>query len=130
MTRWTIDLWISDSGACYLERDFLESLRKKDKVLFASLEKRMDTYTQNSFEDMQKLKLLKKVKSQEGIWEIVFSLHRNEIRFLGPLVEKSDKTMIFYALHGFKKKEQEIKQKYINITKSRLEEFNKSKNEL
>jgi hypothetical protein len=120
--QWNIELWVNPNGSCYIERDILKKMKSKDPFVYGSLEEKMNQYVNNPIENAQKLQILKKVKSQSYMWELVFSLSKSEIRFLGCLAQETD-NHTFYALVGFRKKDQEIKSKYTKIAKSRISEF-------
>jgi len=122
MEHWKIDFWINPNGTCYVDKDILKGLSKKDPFVFHSLEEKMKQYVQHPIVNAQKLQLLKKVKSQEYMWELVFSLPKTEVRLLGCLALETN-NHIFYAILGFRKKDQKLKDKYIKNAKSRISEF-------
>lgn len=122
MEYWQIEFWENGDGICRIEKDLLEKMSKKEKFLFASLGEKMDKYTKAKITDIQKLGYLTKVKSEENMWELKFSLSKNEIRFLGCLVLQNG-FHIFYSLYAFKKKDQKIMNENKIVARGRIKEF-------
>lgn len=131
MDYWNIEFWNTSDGICRVEKDLLKQMRKTDKFAYKSLEEKMMRYVKSPFENVQNREL-EKVKNEKYMWELKFHLpNNNQIRFLGCVVLEND-IYTFYALYGFRKKDQKIKEKDRYIAKSRIKEFinQKPKNEL
>jgi hypothetical protein len=122
MEYWRIELWEPTEGVCRIERDLLKKLKKSDPFLFKALAEQMSRYTSSPIEQVKSLGLMVKVKSAENIWELKFHLRKAEIRFLGCLTIENN-FCAFYALYGFRKKEQEIKSRHLQTAKERVKEF-------
>lgn len=114
MEYWRIDFSKSTSGACYVERDLLKTMKKKEPILFEALKDRIDTYVSVPIEQIigPYLELVR-----DGLWEPKFSLAKNEIRFLGSL---SSDRKTFYVLCGYKKKDQRLRKSKIETAFMRM----------
>lgn len=121
---WNIDLWEDDSGVCRVDRDVLKKLRTKDKFIFQSLGEKMSKYVSVPIDKIIKSGELEKVKGEDNMWELKFHLpHKNEIRFLGYLDDKKLITITYYALYGFRKKDQTIKNQHREVARERIKEY-------
>ena len=122
MNYWRIEIWTVPDGTCRLERDLLKKLRKNEKFVYASLKDKMQRYTETPIKDVMYHQELEKVSGETNMWELKFHLFKNEIRFLGCL-GLEDETHVYYALYGFKKKEQQIRDNDRFTARGRIEEF-------
>ncbi len=121
---WVIEIWVNpEDQKSKMERDLLKEIRRKDKNILFSLEEKMNTYVQSPIEGLVKLGDLEKIKARENMWELKFHLkNSNEIRFLGCLSQIKS-SHVYYALYGFRKKDQKIKSHHLEIAKGRIKEF-------
>ncbi|MCK9578002.1 hypothetical protein M0R01_00735 [bacterium] len=119
--KWNIDFWEKNDGKCYLIKEFIEPLKKNNKVLLKNLFSRMDRYVGRPMDDLILINDLEKIDND--LWELKFHT-QNEIRFLG----YKEGILVFYAFCGFIKKDQRIRNYYIESAKKRLIEFKKEKN--
>ena len=61
---------------------------------------------------------------EHGLWELKITVPNKEFRMLGVLREENSKKPIYYTLHCFWKKDQQIRKQAFITAKSRLQEFN------
>ena len=127
MEYWTVDFWEKKNGVCYVEKDILDNLKTKDRLLLTRLFKRMAYCVSQPVNNLRSAGELEDLG--DDILELKFHLPKAEIRFLGCLIDKYG-TTTFYVLVGFRKKDRKIRNKYIKLAKKRLLEFKKEKNEL
>ena len=121
--KWRLELWENINGKSSV-KDFLEEIRIKNKVLLLQIFKKIDYLSKKTVSDLQRIKIFETVKSYPELYE--FKVHvSKEIRILGVLKIENIEMPTFYALHGFIKKDQKIKQKEVNTTIIRLGEFKK-----
>jgi len=118
--KWNINFWKKNDGTCYIIKEFIEPLKKNNKALLKNLFSRMNRYVDKSMDDLIPPKDLEKIGI--NLWELKFHV-LNEVRFLG----YKDGCSAFYVFCGFIKKDQKIRNYYIEIAKKRLEEFKKEK---
>lgn len=123
MNYWRIEIWVVPDGSCKLERDLFKQLRKKDPFVYKSLEEKMIQYTQAPIGDLMKVKDLQKMAEEKNMWEMKFHLKKSEIRLLGCLTLENKELYIYYALSGFKKKEQKVSDRDKRVARGRIEEF-------
>ena len=120
MEKWTIDLWVNSNGVCYVEKDLLEGLGSKDRQLLKNLLKKIDTLTRYTIEHLKSSELIENIG--DDLWELKFNISPTKIRYLG-CISHSTIPPTFYVLCAFKKKDQRIRNKYINLAQNRQKEF-------
>lgn len=123
MNYWRIEIWKKDEDSQpRVEKDILKKLKKREYFVYASLEDKMLQYVNSPLEDVMATKELEKMSGEQNMWELKFHLLNNEIRFLGCLTLENDSS-VYYALYGFKKKDQKVKSREKLVARGRIEEF-------
>lgn len=125
MAHWTIELWENFDGVCYVERDFLDELKSRDRLLLERLFKKKETLMKYEIPYLKSAEILKNIGND--LWELRVILPKAQIRYLGCLVHIVHPPT-FFALCAFRKQTQKIPNKYIRLAKARQQEFNNTMN--
>ncbi len=122
MALWKIELWENSNGVCYVARDLLDGLIKKDRLLLERLFKKKETLVRYQISHLKSSDILKSLGNE--LWELRFILPKAEIRYLGCLMY-TDSPPTYCTLCAFRKKTNKIPNTYSILARERQVEFNK-----
>ena len=119
---WNVDFTQNPTtGRTFVGEDFLDKLHTKDKPAYLDIFDKLDRITSWDYENAVKSHFFKPI--DDGLVEMRISARGGEVRFLG-YISHATSTPTFNVLCGFRKKSQEIPQKYLSRALERREMVN------
>lgn len=113
--QWKIDFWENRNGSCPVS-DFLDKIRKKDKVFYRDILKKLDRLQEKPIEFIFKSNYLENIGND--LYELKITVPKKEFRMLGVL-KNNLLIPVFASLHAFHKKDNKLRKREIQIALER-----------